>query len=157
MRKVFDYAAGVPCVLFLDEFDVLGRMRDSGDEVKEMARVVNTLLQCLDEFAGDSVFIAATNLEEELDPAVWRRFDTRMTYASPDVEDRKRYIGLLLAGNEDAQGIVAETAGLLAGCSFADIEQIVLKARRKAIIADAVLEYRLICEAYTEYNLRRAQ
>ncbi|WP_342563465.1 ATP-binding protein [Paenibacillus sp. FSL R7-0345] len=157
VRKVFDYAAGVPCVLFLDEFDVLGRMRDSGDEVKEMARVVNTLLQCLDEFAGDSVFIAATNLEEELDPAVWRRFDTRMTYASPDVEDRKRYIGLLLAGNEDAQGIVAETAGLLAGCSFADIEQIVLKARRKAIIADAVLEYRLICEAYTEYNLRRAQ
>lgn len=45
VRKVFDYANAAPCVLFLDEFDVLGRMRDSGDEVKEMARVVNTLLQ----------------------------------------------------------------------------------------------------------------
>ncbi|AIQ55298.1 AAA family ATPase [Paenibacillus sp. FSL R7-0331] len=155
VRKVFDYAAGVPCVLFLDEFDVLGRMRDSGDEVKEMARVVNTLLQCLDEFAGESVFIAATNLEEELDPAVWRRFDTRMTYSPPDEAGRLEYTGLLVGGDGESAGLVEETADLMAGCSFADIEQIVLKARRKAIIADTVLDSGLIREAFGEYNLVR--
>lgn len=132
-------------------------MRDSGDEVKEMARVVNTLLQCLDEFAGDSVFIAATNLEEELDPAVWRRFDTRMTYSAPDEEGRREYVGLLLSGEQDTPGLAEKTTELLAGCSFADIEQMVLKARRKAIIGDAALDYGLIREAYGEYNLVRVK
>lgn len=155
VRKIFDYAGAVPCVLFLDEFDVVGRMRDSGDEVKEMARVVNTLLQCLDEFHGESVFIAATNLEGELDPAVWRRFDTKMTYAAPDREDRLEYIELLLGREPGMQTLVREAAELLAGCSFADIEQIVLKAKRKAIIADAALEYRAIAEAFAEYNPHR--
>ena len=63
----------------------------SNDEVKEMARVVNTLLQCLDEFEGDSVLVAATNLETQLDHAVWRRFDTKITYGMPDEEQAAIY------------------------------------------------------------------
>ncbi|NOU90031.1 AAA family ATPase [Paenibacillus sp. LMG 31460] len=83
IREIFEFAKHAPCVLFLDEFDAIARARDSIDEVKEMARVVNTLLQCLDEFHSNSTFMAATILEEELDTAVWRRFDTRMTYELP--------------------------------------------------------------------------
>ncbi|WP_445667520.1 AAA family ATPase [Paenibacillus sp. FSL H3-0321] len=155
VRKVFDYANAAPCVLFLDEFDVLGRMRDSGDEVKEMARVVNTLLQYLDEFHGESIFVAATNLEEELDPAVWRRFDTKMTYSLPTEEDRLQYIRLFVGSEPEAQELSRRMAELLAGCSLADIEQIVLKAKRKAIIEDAPLDYRHITGAYAEYNPHR--
>lgn len=134
IRKIFDYARTVPCVLFLDEFDAVARTRESGDEVKEMARAVNTLLQCLDEFGDGSIFMAATNLETELDPAIWRRFDTRMTYELPNEADRRHYIRLLIGEFACASGAEAEACRLLGGCSFADIEQIVLKAKRKAII-----------------------
>ncbi|TYP76422.1 ATPase family protein associated with various cellular activities (AAA) [Paenibacillus methanolicus] len=57
IRKIFEFAKSTPCVLFLDEFDAIARTRDNNDEVKEMARVVNTLLQCLDEFECDSIFM----------------------------------------------------------------------------------------------------
>ncbi|KTS75978.1 ATPase, partial [Paenibacillus jamilae] len=149
VRKIFDYANGTPCVLFFDEFDALGRMRDSNDEVKEMARVVNTLLQCLDEFGGESVFVAATNLEEELDTAIWRRFDTKMTYTLPTHADRIQYIELLIG-----ESLAGQAADLLAGCSFADIEQIVLKAKRKAIIENRALNFENIENALSEYNPR---
>ncbi|WP_338533629.1 ATP-binding protein [Paenibacillus peoriae] len=155
VRKIFDFANGTPCVLFLDEFDALGRMRDSNDEVKEMARVVNTLLQCLDEFGGESVFVAATNLEEELDTAIWRRFDTKMTYTLPTDADRLHYIELLIGPELSGEGVAGRAADLLAGCSFADIEQIVLKAKRKAIIEDRALDYENIENALSEYSPRK--
>ncbi|MBT2291290.1 ATP-binding protein [Paenibacillus albidus] len=154
VRKIFDFAQATPCVLFLDEFDALGRMRDSSDEVKEMARVVNTLLQCLDEFGGDSIFVAATNLEEELDPAIWRRFDTKMTYALPTRAERLQYIGLLIGPELTDTGLAAKVADLLDGCSFADLEQIVLKGKRKAIIEDRELDITAIEQALSEYNPR---
>lgn len=152
VRKIFDYAKATPCVLFLDEFDAIGRTRDNNDEVKEMARVVNTLLQSLDEFEGNSIFIAATNLEEELDQAIWRRFDTKMHYCMPDDAGRTEFISLLLDGFE-LDGPIHEAAlSLLAGCSFADMEQIVLKAKRKAIIEDGSLSRKHLEDAYAEYR-----
>ncbi|WP_028596472.1 AAA family ATPase [Paenibacillus assamensis] len=155
IRKIFDYAQLTPCVLFLDEFDAIGRTRDSNDEVKEMARVVNTLLQCLDEFEGNSVFIAATNLEEELDQAIWRRFDTKLTYSMPDDAGRSEFIHMLINNFEHEKSSLHKTAiSLLAGCSFADIEQIVLKAKRKAIIENVPLCQMHIEEAYLEYKPR---
>lgn len=154
IRKVFDYAKTTPCVLFLDEFDAIGRTRDSNDEVKEMARAVNTLLQCLDEFEGSSVFIAATNLEEELDQAIWRRFDTKMTYGMPDDNGRSEFIRLLIDDFEQAEPLQGITSALLAGCSFADMEQIILKAKRKAIIDDSPLKPVHLKDAYSEYKPR---
>lgn len=151
IRKIFDYARTVPCVLFLDEFDAVARTRESGDEVKEMARAVNTLLQCLDEFGDVSIFMAATNLATELDPAIWRRFDTRMTYQLPDEQDRRHYIRLLIGEFGCAQEAEAEACRLLCGCSFADIEQIVLKAKRKAIIERRPLDAAHIGLSYREY------
>lgn len=152
IRKIFDYAHTTPCVLFLDEFDAVGRTRDSNDEVKEMARVVNTLLQCLDEFEGNSVFIAATNLETELDQAIWRRFDTKMTYSMPEEEDREHFIRLHLEDFEHEETVHSAVTELLSGCSFADMEQIILKAKRKAIIDNSPLQRAHMEDAYTEYN-----
>lgn len=152
VRKIFDYAKATPCVLFLDEFDAIGRTRDNNDEVKEMARVVNTLLQSLDEFEGNSIFIAATNLEEELDQAIWRRFDTKMNYSMPDDAGRNEFISLLLDGFELEGELHGAALGLLAGCSFADMEQIVLKAKRKAIIEEGALSRKHLEDAYLEYR-----
>ncbi|RAV04998.1 AAA family ATPase [Paenibacillus sp. YN15] len=152
VRKIFEYAKASPCVLFLDEFDAIARTRNNNDEIKEMARVVNTLLQCLDEFEGDSIFVAATNLDEELDHAVWRRFDTKMTYHMPDEACRNEFIRLLLEGMDQEEGLQDKAAALLRGCSFADMEQILLKAKRKAIIQDERLNFGNIQDAYEEYK-----
>ncbi|MEK8128215.1 ATP-binding protein [Paenibacillus filicis] len=155
VRKLFDYAKASPCVLFLDEFDAIARTRENNDEVKEMSRVVNTLLQCLDEFEGGSVLMAATNLEDQLDHAVWRRFDTRMTYRMPGEAEIMAYIRLMLDGFEHDAGIAGRAAELLRGVSFADMEQIFLKAKRKAIIGSAPLTYRTLEDAYREYQPRK--
>ncbi|WP_281888838.1 AAA family ATPase [Paenibacillus sp. YYML68] len=152
IRKIFDYAKAEPCVLFLDEFDAIARTRETNDEVKEMARAVNTLLQCLDEFECDSTLIAATNLEGELDQAIWRRFDTKMTYSMPNDASRTEFIALLIGEFEQEEAVQLQTTELLKGCSFADIEQIVLKAKRKAIIESRPLCQSHIEEALREYN-----
>lgn len=152
VRKIFDYAKASPCVLFLDEFDAIARTRENNDEVKEMARVVNTLLQCLDEFQGESIFVAATNLDEELDNAVWRRFDTKMTYHMPDETCRNAFIDLLLQDMDQEDGLHEQATGLVQGCSFADMEQILMKAKRKAIIRGGRLRFTDIEESFVEYK-----
>jgi SpoVK/Ycf46/Vps4 family AAA+-type ATPase len=152
VRKIFEYAKATPCVLFLDEFDAVARTRENNDEVKEMARVVNTLLQCMDEFDGDSIFMAATNLETELDNAIWRRFDTKMTYSLPDETERNEYIALLFGDFAHEEQTRLDTAERLSGCSYADMEQVILKAKRKAIIEDCQLRMSYIEEAIEEYQ-----
>lgn len=152
VRKIFEFAKSAPCILFVDEFDALARTRDTNDEVKEMARVVNTLLQCIDEFQGDSILMAATNLENELDHAIWRRFDTKLVYEAPDECSRLEYINLTIGSFVIEDGIQEHAARLLAGCSYADIEQILLKAKRKAIVHDLALSQQLIESSMQEYR-----
>lgn len=154
VRKLFEYARTNPCVLFMDEFDAIARTRESNDEVKEMARVVNTLLQCMDEWEGESVFMAATNLDAQLDHAIWRRFDTKINYTMPDRQSRETYVGKLIGSFEHEPGLPDYICNRLEGCSFADVEQIVLKAKRKAIIAGSSLQEQFVAEAYAEYMPR---
>lgn len=74
IRKIFDYANSVPCILFLDEFDAIAKARNDQHELGELKRVINSLLQNIDSMPADKVLIAATNHAEMLDDAIWRRF-----------------------------------------------------------------------------------
>lgn len=74
IRKIFDYANNLPCILFLDEFDAIAKARDDQHELGELKRVINSLLQNIDAMPSDHVLIAATNHAELLDDAIWRRF-----------------------------------------------------------------------------------
>lgn len=74
LRKIFDYANSVPCILFLDEFDAIAKARNDQHELGELKRVINSLLQNIDAMPADKVLIAATNHAEMLDDAIWRRF-----------------------------------------------------------------------------------
>ncbi len=71
-------------VLFFDEFDTLGQVRehDSRDS-SEMKRVVNAILQLVDNFPSNSVLIAATNQIKMIDEALIRRFELRLEFTSP--------------------------------------------------------------------------
>lgn len=62
-------------MLLLDEFDAIAKVRDDPHEVGEIKRVVNTLLQCLDQRNQLGITIAITNHDQLLDTAIWRRFD----------------------------------------------------------------------------------
>lgn len=81
IRRVFEFANNKPCILFIDEFDAIAKARDDEHEHGELKRVINSLLQSIDQF--DNVLITATNHSQILDSAVWRRFDTVIEVNKP--------------------------------------------------------------------------
>ncbi|KIX21550.1 ATPase [Flavobacterium sp. 316] len=97
LKKVFDKVKYENAVLFLDEFDQIGKMRGKDDkDVGEMRRLVNTLIQLIDYFPEKSVLIAATNQLEIIDKAVIRRFQCIIEYRMPNKKELDKYYDLLL-------------------------------------------------------------
>lgn len=84
LAKIFRQAAQEECILFIDEFDSLGKLRDYSQDHGEMKRVVNTILQLFDYMPQDSIFIAATNQVEMIDDALLRRFDLKLHLDLPN-------------------------------------------------------------------------
>ena len=123
MKTLFDYVERTPCILFLDEFDAFAKMRDDTNELGELKRVVNTLLQNLDSIWGKKSIIAATNHEHLLDPAVWRRFDYKIKLDLPEKEQRKQMITRFL-GKEMADLDLDTFIELTDKMSGAEIENV---------------------------------
>jgi SpoVK/Ycf46/Vps4 family AAA+-type ATPase len=101
IRKIFDYASQRECILFLDEFDVIAKLRDDKNELGELKRVVNSLIQNIDDLSNDSILIAATNHHELLDPAIWRRFSKVITLEKPQKEETGKLIQLFLSNYDN--------------------------------------------------------
>ena len=98
LKLVFDKAAREGAVLFLDEFDQIGKMRGSTDQdVGEMRRLVNTLIQLIDYFPEKALLVAATNHLDILDHALIRRFQCIVEYEMPAAEVLDRYYDKLLS------------------------------------------------------------
>ncbi len=137
IRILFEFAQKMPCVLFLDEFDAIAKARDDNNELGELKRVVNSLLQNVDAMSNDSLLVAATNHDCLLDSAVWRRFDYKLKIELPDVEAIIKMIDLFAKGNIIlSEKEKNELATAFEGLSGANIEEIILKAIRKAVIYD---------------------
>jgi hypothetical protein len=130
VRAVFDHAVSRPCVLLLDEFDAIAKRRDDDSDVGELKRLVNVLLQALDDWPANSLLIAATNHGDLLDPAVWRRFDHVVQFAPPDVESIVEYLREYPMDDK----VRTNLAKLLHGESFSTIGQIVLASRKTALL-----------------------
>jgi hypothetical protein len=131
---LFDFANRYRCVLFLDEFDAVAKARDDAQEVGEIKRVVNTLLQSLDSRNGTGITLAATNHEHLLDSAVWRRFDSRIEIKSPDAEARatllRDFLVPLRVSANELDFLVWTTEGM----SGADIESFVEAGKRYLVL-----------------------
>ncbi len=84
LSRLFQKAARNECVLFFDEFDTLGKLRDYSQDHAEMKRVVNTFLQLFDYLPQHVVLIAATNHAHMIDAALIRRFDTKVELRLPN-------------------------------------------------------------------------
>ncbi len=133
LRHVLDAAQRRPCVLFLDEFDALARSRTESSGHGELRRVVNSLLMMIERFRGPGFLIAATNLQEMLDDAIWRRFDDVVLFEAPAASQIRALLALKLR-NFPPDFDLAPQAAALAGYSYADIERVCLQAVRLAIL-----------------------
>ena len=101
LRLVFEKISGESCLLLLDECDSIARSRTDSQDVGEIKRVVNTFLQVLDEFESSSgILVAATNLNESLDTALWRRFDDLIEVPKPNAQGLECIVKQTLSGIE---------------------------------------------------------
>lgn len=97
IKQVFDKAAREKAVLFLDEFDQIGKERSNDDkDVGEMRRLVNTLIQLIDYLPQNALLIAATNHAELIDVALLRRFQLRIQFEMPTAEVLDTYYDKIL-------------------------------------------------------------
>lgn len=138
IRKIFDYVSRRECILFLDEFDVIAKLRDDKNELGELKRVVNSLIQNIDSLSNDSILIAATNHHELLDPAIWRRFSKIITLEKPQKDDIGRLLNNYLntydnniLKNEKKMELLGEA---FLGFSHSDIKTTVGNAMKEVII-----------------------
>lgn len=134
LRKIFDFIEKGTWILFFDEFDAISKQRDSIDEHGELKRVVNTFLQLLDNYNGDSIIIAATNHQNLLDQAVWRRFDEVIMFDKPTEGQITELLRKNLKRYPCSEINFVELSEELVGYAHADIERIILNTIRTAII-----------------------
>jgi len=92
IANLFAFANRYRCVLLLDEFDAIAKLRDDPQEVGEIKRVVNSLLQNLDGRADIGITLAITNHHGLLDTAVWRRFENQIELGMPDTGAREKIL-----------------------------------------------------------------
>lgn len=130
IANLFDFANRYACVLLLDEFDALAKLRDDPQEIGEIKRVVNTLLQNLDLRRRHGITIAITNHDRLLDPAVWRRFEAQIHMGEPEAAAREQMVARFLHPLEPDPSILKIFAYTLAGRSGADLERTCAAVKR---------------------------
>lgn len=157
IANLFAFANRYACVLLLDEFDALAKLRDDPQEVGEIKRVVNTLLQNLDERRGRGVTIAITNHDRLLDPAVWRRFETQLHMGEPDLSVRQRMVARFLRPVPAVGPILTIFAYVLAGRSGADVERICTAVKRNLALSGVGHEASNLFRALAQVLSRAAE
>jgi cell division protease FtsH len=133
-----------PCIVFIDEFDSLGGRRGRPNRSGEEEVTLNQLLVEMDGMQGTDgvVWMAATNREDMLDPAVRRpgRFDRIVEVQLPTVRDRLEILKIHAAKAPLADDVdLDRLAQLTVGHSGADLANLLNEAAIIAVQSDAPL------------------
>jgi ribosome biogenesis ATPase len=137
IREIFEKAKeAAPCLLFIDEIDVIAPKRDNAQSQMEK-RIVAQLLISMDGLAMERndgkpvIVLSATNRPDSLDPALRRggRFDTEINMGVPNEPMREMILQTLtrgpnLAPDVDLKALAKATAGFVG----ADLKDLVSKA-----------------------------
>jgi SpoVK/Ycf46/Vps4 family AAA+-type ATPase len=124
-------------VVLWDEIDsiVSKRLYESGAD-QERSATINVMLRRFDAYPGISM--AASNREDVIDPAMWRRFDMHLTVGLPGEDERfailKRYAHPFDLGDEGFDCLVEITRG----ASPALLEQIMNGMKRRLVMAPLI-------------------
>lgn len=144
LSKIFKKASLEDCIIFLDEFDSLGKVRDYSQDHGEMKRVVNTILQLFDYLPQSTIVIAATNQKDMIDDALLRRFDNVIEFALPTEKDIKKLVDLTLQNGKfvfdskvKANQIIKESSGL----SYYSIQKSLINAIKRSLFAKKQTEH----------------
>ncbi|RKO69043.1 AAA family ATPase [Sphingobacterium puteale] len=132
IKHAFDKAGREKAVLFLDEFDQIGKARISEEkDVGEMRRLVNTIIQLIDYFPDEAVLIAATNHPEILDTAIVRRFQLRLAFELPTQVQLDTYYDTLFLPFPQYDPLVSRIYGI----SYAEAKDYTYNAVKFLLIA----------------------
>jgi hypothetical protein len=123
--NLFAFANRHRCVLLLDEFDAIAKVRDDPQEVGEIKRVVNALLQNLDSRRDVGFTVGITNHPKLLDPAVWRRFEVQLEIPKPDFGMRKAIAAQFMPPITAPDSHLRLIAWFTEGSTGAEIESLV--------------------------------
>lgn len=131
ISQVFGFANRFQCVLLLDELDSLAKVRDDSNEVGEIKRVVNALLQNMDSRAGIGITLGITNHPQLLDPAVWRRFSVQIEVPLPTQEAREAIVRRTFGAVEVQPPVIMLIAALLEGGAGSEVRSIVTLFKKR--------------------------
>jgi ATPase family associated with various cellular activities (AAA) len=136
LQLLFERMKDYPCVLLLDEFDIIAKQRESkSNDVGEMHRIVNILLGLLEEYDGQGILIATTNLEGALDKALYRRFDDIIELPKPTENEIFEILKMALSSIKMDKSLNLKTyAKKLIGASFAIANKVGTDASKMAVI-----------------------
>lgn len=137
LAKLFRKAASEDCIIFIDEFDSLGKVRDYSQDHGEMKRVVNTILQLFDYLPQSSIVIAATNQVDMIDAALMRRFDLNLKFEVPNLEQVKALINLTLKSGKfkfDNAKSAADVEKVSIGLSYYSIQKTLIVAIKHSLL-----------------------
>lgn len=98
LRSVFAAARERPCVLLFDECDFIARSRTNTKDIGEASRIVNSLLQLMEDYDAPGLLVATTNIESSLDEALFRRFDDVFLVPPPGPEEVEHLLRWSLSG-----------------------------------------------------------
>jgi ATPase family associated with various cellular activities (AAA) len=133
LGNLFSFANRYECVLILDEFDAIAKVRDDPNEVGEIKRVVNALLQNMDSRSERGVMIGVTNHDALLDSAIWRRFEVQLAIPLPDFADRVRIAQEDLGNDVVAIAASKLLAWVCEGLSGAELRTMTAKFRKRRL------------------------
>ena len=136
VRDLFDVAKkNMPCIVFIDEIDAVGRQRGTGmgGGHDEREQTLNQLLVQMDGFeTNDGIIVmAATNRADILDPALLRpgRFDRQIFVNVPDVRGREAILKVHARNKPLSPDVNFKTvARMTSGFSGADLENLLNEA-----------------------------
>jgi len=133
--NLFSFVSKYRCILLLDEFDAIAKLRNDPQEVGEIKRVVNTLLQNLDARKPKGFTIAITNHESLLDPAIWRRFEIQIEIPKPSTEVMYTLVKKFLLPIELEENEIKFLCWSIEGGSGADAESLVTWLKKSYVFS----------------------